>query len=123
MMNFLQRLVALRPAVPSEIDGSLSCFYCNADFFSSTDEYDASKHAPDCLYVEASKALAYIASGNGCAAHGLAHPCEACAAELPLHDALQQIADMDPAGQRADDLGRAARIARDAIGANGSGNG
>jgi hypothetical protein len=28
---------------------------------------------------------------------------------------LQQIADMDPHGQRADDLGRAARIAREAL--------
>jgi hypothetical protein len=57
-MNFLQRLVALRPAVPSEVDGSLSCFYCGEPFYSSTDEDDASKHAPDCLYVEAVKALA-----------------------------------------------------------------
>ena len=30
-------------------------------------------------------------------------------------EALKQIADMDPAGQRADDLGRAARIATAAI--------
>ena len=30
-------------------------------------------------------------------------------------EALKQIADMDPAGQRADDLGRAARIASAAI--------
>jgi DNA-binding CsgD family transcriptional regulator len=33
--------------------------------------------------------------------------------------ALQRIADMDPKGLRADDLGRAARIARDAIGVAG----
>lgn len=35
---------------------------------------------------------------------------------IALTAALQQIADMDPAGQRADDLGRAARVARSAIG-------
>lgn len=89
MMTFLQRLVALRAAVPSEVDGCLSCFYCNAQFFSSTDESDASKHAPDCLYVQATRALADLTSGNGCTVHGLAHPCEACAAELPLMDALR----------------------------------
>ena len=33
-----------------------------------------------------------------------------------LRTALQQIANMDPKGLRADDLGRAARIARDALG-------
>lgn len=36
-----------------------------------------------------------------------------------LRDALQAIAGMDPAGQRADDLGRAARAARDALDALG----
>jgi hypothetical protein len=36
-----------------------------------------------------------------------------------LHTALQQIADMDPNGIRADDLGRAARTAREALSANG----
>lgn len=34
-----------------------------------------------------------------------------------LKDALRQIADMDPGGQRADDLGRAARVARTALAA------
>lgn len=34
---------------------------------------------------------------------------------LRLMDTLRRIADMDPNGVRADDLGRAARIARDAI--------
>jgi hypothetical protein len=37
-----------------------------------------------------------------------------------LRDALQQIADMDPKGIRADDLGLAARIARDALGVEGA---
>ena len=50
-----------------------------------------------------------------CEVHGLAHPCEACAGELRLRDALLLIARMDPQGQRADDLGRAARIAREAL--------
>lgn len=40
----------------------------------------------------------------------------------PLRDALQQIANMDPAGQRADDLGRAARIAHIALGVEACGN-
>jgi hypothetical protein len=31
-----------------------------------------------------------------------------------MRNALQQIADMDPEGRRADDLGRAARVAREA---------
>lgn len=34
---------------------------------------------------------------------------------VKLEQALQQIADMDKAGRRADDLGRAARVARDAL--------
>jgi hypothetical protein len=38
-----------------------------------------------------------------------------------LRDALQAIAGMDPSGQRADDLGRAARAARDALDAIGVG--
>lgn len=37
-----------------------------------------------------------------------------------LRDALQQIADMDPKGIRADDLGRAARIASGALGVQGT---
>lgn len=37
--------------------------------------------------------------------------------ENVLTAALQQIADMDPAGQRADDLGRAALVARTALAA------
>jgi hypothetical protein len=36
-----------------------------------------------------------------------------------LRDALQKIADMDPAGQRADDLGMASRVARTALKALG----
>jgi len=57
-------------------------------------------------------------------------PCPVCGADVPankvLRDAedrgaltfaLQKIAAMDPWGNRADDLGRAARIARDAISA------
>lgn len=36
-----------------------------------------------------------------------------------LRTALQQIADMDPKGERADDLGRAARVALDALATDG----
>jgi hypothetical protein len=36
-----------------------------------------------------------------------------------LREALQRIADMDPKGLRADDLGRAARTAREALSAHG----
>lgn len=39
-----------------------------------------------------------------------------------LRDALRVIADMDPASQRADDLGRAARVARAALDADGVGD-
>jgi hypothetical protein len=41
------------------------------------------------------------------------------AANRVLRDALQQIADMDQLGQRADDLGRAARVARAALDGDG----
>jgi hypothetical protein len=41
----------------------------------------------------------------------------ACNAFPDLVKAMEEIADMDPKGIRADDLGRAARIARDALAA------
>lgn len=57
--DLLKRLVDRRPSVPSEIDGSLSCFWCDAPLRPLTDE---GPHAPDCPYVETWAVLRAIAT-------------------------------------------------------------
>jgi hypothetical protein len=41
--------------------------------------------------VDVAGKLLATPADQGCAAHGLAHPCEACAAELPLRDLLEEV--------------------------------
>jgi hypothetical protein len=46
----IQRLTEPRPMIASEVDGSLSCFFCG-EYSPDTNE----RHRPNCAYVEAKR--------------------------------------------------------------------
>ncbi len=50
LVAIVEAVVAKSPNVPSEIDGSLSCFWCSCGL--------GEEHEPDCVWMRANRAKA-----------------------------------------------------------------
>jgi len=60
--NAIGRIAARDPLIPSEVDGSLSCFFCGEWAAGTT--LAASKHEPTCLWREATEIVARAKGGS-----------------------------------------------------------